>query len=178
MKISYMSNGAFICLTLLTGCAPWTSNNNVRESSNNVRETSNNVKEVEKEVSPVSTPVPPNAIKTIHDNNVIYLQTRSGQSSDQAFDELLKMHQNVIVDFYADWCGPCKNLGKTIERISKDYPNVIFLKVNVDQHQTLANKYNVRSLPTLIFFKNGTKVYTERGDVSSSLKSLIQQHLS
>ena len=62
---------------------------------------------------------------------------------------------SVIVDFYADWCGPCKMLGPVLEELSAAYPEVQFVKVNVDHEPELAQKYGVMSIPSLFAVKNG-----------------------
>ena len=69
------------------------------------------------------------------------------------FNELIK-EGIVLVDFYAEWCGPCKMMGPVLE--SLEDTNVI--KVNVDEHQDLSEEYRIMSIPTLIFFKDGEKV--------------------
>lgn len=71
---------------------------------------------------------------------------------EEDFDKLIQ--EEVIVDFYADWCGPCKMVGATLEEI--DFIDV--LKINVDDFQDIAVKYGVMSIPTLIKFENGEEV--------------------
>ena len=78
--------------------------------------------------------------------------------SDENFDELIQ-NGLFLVDFYADWCGPCKMLGPVLEQI--DFIDVI--KVNVDEHSDLATKYGVMSIPTMIFFKDGKEIHKEIG---------------
>ncbi len=63
----------------------------------------------------------------------------------------------TVVDFYADWCGPCKMLGPIIEQVSEQFPNVDFIKVNVDQESNLARQYGIMSIPSVFFFKDGQK---------------------
>ena len=60
----------------------------------------------------------------------------------------------VVVDFHAEWCGPCKRIKPQIEQFSQKYTRVIFLAVDVDQHSGLAEKYNVEAMPTFIFIAN------------------------
>jgi thioredoxin 1 len=61
----------------------------------------------------------------------------------------------AVVDFYADWCGPCQMMKPTFEKVSKEFKEVNFFKVNVDNGQEAAARYDVRSIPTLIFLKDG-----------------------
>lgn len=77
---------------------------------------------------------------------------------NENFDEFIE-NDLVLVDFYADWCGPCKMLAPILEQI--DFMPVI--KVNVDEHPELATKYGVMSIPTLIFFKKGQEIKKEIG---------------
>ena len=79
-------------------------------------------------------------------------------------DEVLKSNLPVIVDFWAEWCGPCKMLTPILEELSdemKDEINVV--KVNLDENQDLAIKYSIRSIPTLLLFKEGNLVDTKVG---------------
>ena len=95
--------------------------------------------------------------KSSHENNIIYLheyQTRFG-STQEAFKSLTQ-RGNVVVDYYADWCPPCKKLGTTIEQIASNFPNVTFLKVNVDECKEVST--SIRSIPVLAFFKDGHEV--------------------
>ncbi|MDD3382396.1 MAG: thioredoxin [Bacilli bacterium] len=76
--------------------------------------------------------------------------------------EVLKFDGTVLVDFYADWCGPCKMVAPILEKISNEVSsNVKIAKVNVDLSPDLAGKFSVMSIPTLIIFKKG-KVFTTR----------------
>ena len=66
--------------------------------------------------------------------------------------KLFKTESNIILDFYADWCGPCKALSKIIESVSsEEFEDIALVKVNIEKFSSLASSYNVRSLPTLIF---------------------------
>ena len=82
--------------------------------------------------------------------------------------EVLKETKTVLVDFWADWCGPCKMLGPIIEQIAKEHPEVKVCKVNVDKEPSLAIDYKVMNIPNLLVFKNGEKVNQAIGVHSKS----------
>ena len=69
----------------------------------------------------------------------------------------------VLVDFYADWCGPCKMLGPILEQLSRDYKDVLVVKIDVDSNQNLAAKFGIRSIPTMIIFKDSENKETLNG---------------
>lgn len=78
-------------------------------------------------------------------------------------------NEYVLIDFYADWCGPCKMLSPIIENIASSRDNIKVAKVNVDELNDIARSYSVMSIPTLILFKNGTIVDKKIGFMSESL---------
>lgn len=80
--------------------------------------------------------------------------------TDENFEqEVLNSDIPVLVDFYADWCGPCKMLAPVIEELAKEYEGKVKIgKLNVDEEQNSSKKYKVMSIPTLIFFKDGEEV--------------------
>ena len=84
---------------------------------------------------------------------------------DANFDELvLKSDKPVVVDFWAEWCGPCRMLGPIIEEVSKDYEGkAIVGKLDVDSNQEFAAKFGVRNIPTVLVFKNGELVNRQVG---------------
>lgn len=80
------------------------------------------------------------------------------------FDEMVTNKQGVVlIDFYADWCGPCKMLAPAVEALAAENSNISVYKVNVDQENELAVKFKVMSIPTLIVFKDGVQVNTKMG---------------
>lgn len=75
-------------------------------------------------------------------------------------EEVLKADKLAIVDFYADWCGPCKMLGPVIEQLAEEYEGSVKIgKINVDDSPAVAQKYSVMTIPTVMFFKNGEPVH-------------------
>jgi len=83
---------------------------------------------------------------------------------NENFDELIS-HEKVLVDFYAEWCGPCKMLGPVLESVASEIETKI-IKVDVDKCGNLATKYAVMSVPTLIVFENGKEIKKEIGFLS------------
>ena len=93
--------------------------------------------------------------------------------SENQLNELIK-GDRVLVDFFAIWCGPCMRLTPTIEKLADEYPEITFLKVDVDQLPRLAASFNVSSIPLLIYLEKGNKVREQLGWVPEPmLKKLV-----
>ncbi len=82
---------------------------------------------------------------------------------------------NVVVDFYADWCGPCKMLGPVLEEVSKDYNDINFVKVNVDDNEDLAAEFGIMSIPCVFMMKNGEVVNKFLGSLG---EKAVREHLN
>ena len=94
------------------------------------------------------------------------------------FDKLIKSDKPVLIDFYADWCGPCKAQAPILKDVSKEIGDrARILKIDVDKNQNIANRFQVKGVPTLILFNNGEPVWRKSG-VSSGpeLVSIIEQN--
>jgi len=101
-------------------------------------------------------------------------------NSNQFTDLVLNSNKLVLVDFYADWCGPCKMLSPLLEELSKeiDPEKVVFYKVDTDNSPDLAMKYNIRSIPNVILFKDGLQVANKIGLADKeTYRSLIAEKL-
>ena len=92
-------------------------------------------------------------------------------------EEVLSENKNVVVDFYAVWCGPCQRLGQIVHSIEGEYENVVFAKVNVDEVPELASKYGVFSIPQVNLFKENKQVdmFVGARDVNS-LKEILNKN--
>ncbi|MBI4436072.1 MAG: thioredoxin [Candidatus Omnitrophica bacterium] len=78
---------------------------------------------------------------------------------DQSFEkEVERADRPVVVDFWAEWCGPCKMLSPIVEEVAKEYKEVKFCRLNVDDNPNQAGKFQIMSIPTLIFFKQGKAI--------------------
>lgn len=99
--------------------------------------------------------------------------------SELDFNEVVLNYEGVVlVDFWATWCGPCKMIAPVVEEVSNEVSNARFVKVDVDENESLANKYQISSIPTLMIFKNGTPVDTLVGFMpKDSLKAAVIKHM-
>jgi len=82
----------------------------------------------------------------------------------------------VVVDFYAQWCGPCKVIAPQVEELSKQMTDVVFLKVDVDECEDIAMENQISAMPTFLFLKNGQKVEVFQGANFAKLKDTIKSH--
>jgi thioredoxin 1 len=91
-------------------------------------------------------------------------------TTDASFEaDVLKSDTPVLVDYWAEWCGPCKMIAPLLDELARDYDGKLrIVKVNVDENQAITAKYGIRGIPTLKLFKNGEEVATKVGALSKS----------
>ncbi len=94
----------------------------------------------------------------------------------EQFEETIQNNDIVIFDFWAEWCGPCKQFGPVFEDISEKHPDIAFCKVNVEEEEQLAGMFQVRSIPTLVFMREKIVVFSNPGAIpGNALEEGIKQ---
>ncbi len=92
------------------------------------------------------------------------------------FEETVTSNDFVIVDYWAPWCGPCRSFAPTFEKVSEEHPNIVFAKVNTEEEQEIAGHFQIRSIPTLMIFREKVIIFSQPGALpESGLKDLIQR---
>ncbi len=81
----------------------------------------------------------------------------------ESLEGILKTNDIVLIDFYADWCGPCVMLKPILKKVAEETKNVLFLAIDVEEHQELARTFNVTSIPLLVVYKGGVEVARKTG---------------
>ena len=95
------------------------------------------------------------------------------------FESLIQDNEIVFVDFWAEWCAPCKQFAQVYEQVAGLFSNVVFAKINIEHEHEMAESFSIRSIPHLMVFKSGIAIYSEAGSMpESTLKELIEQALS
>ena len=96
-----------------------------------------------------------------------------------SFNNIINSETPVLVDFHADWCGPCKMLAPILKQVKDEMGNALkIVKIDVDKNQPLANTYQVRGVPTMLLFKNGKQVWRQSGVLQKNdIVKVIQQHI-
>lgn len=94
----------------------------------------------------------------------------------QNFEETITSNDIVLVDFWAPWCGPCRSFAPTYEKVSENHTDIVFAKVNTEEEQELASHFQIRSIPTLMVFREQVILFAQAGMLSESqLEQVITQ---
>lgn len=116
----------------------------------------------------------------IPDHQGIPMSSKIKQVTDTTFDsQVLASETPVLVDYWAQWCGPCKMIGRILDESAESYAGRLSIaKINIDENPSAPSRFHVRGIPTLMLFKNGRVVATQVGAVSKSqLEAFIDAHL-
>ncbi len=96
--------------------------------------------------------------------------------TEQNLEQTIVENDTVIIDFWAPWCGPCKTFGPIFEEVSEKHPDIIFAKVNTEEEQAIAAHFQIRSIPTLMVFREQIVLFSEAGMLpASGLEELVTQ---
>ena len=96
--------------------------------------------------------------------------------TEDTFEEIIQGNGTVLVDFWAEWCGPCRSFAPTFEAMSEKYPDLVFAKVDTEDQQELAGAFGIQSIPTLMVFREQVILYSQPGALPANyLEDLITQ---
>ena len=79
------------------------------------------------------------------------------------FEQVITSNSTVVVDYWAPWCGPCRGFAPTFERVSEKHPDIVFAKVNTEVEQEIAGHFQIRSIPTLMIFRDNIIIFSQPG---------------
>ncbi len=110
---------------------------------------------------------PTDTIGTIQGLFWLTRQRTNKMKAKGKFDTLVSQETPVLVDFYADWCGPCQAMAPVLKEVAQNYEGKVkIIKIDVDKNQSIAQRFGVRSIPTLILFKEGNIVWQQAGMIT------------
>ena len=101
------------------------------------------------------------------------------EATTDNFNELIEGNDMVLIDFWAPWCGPCRSFAPTFEAASDSHPDIVFAKVNTEEQQEIAGAFSIRSIPTLMIFRDQIIIYSEAGALpGAAFEQLIEQAMA
>jgi len=106
-----------------------------------------------------------------YSSHIFFMTIKHISTKEEFQKEVLESEKPVIIDFWAEWCGPCRMLGPIFEELSKERDDIIFVKIDVDEAQEIASDYNIMSIPAILLIKDGEVVNQQMGAVPKDLLS-------
>ena len=98
------------------------------------------------------------------------------EMTTENINDIISNNDIVIIDFWAEWCGPCKQFAPIFEKVSNEYPDIVFAKVNTEEQRELAGYFQIQSIPTTIIFREGIGIFQQPGLLpEEALKDIIEQ---
>jgi len=98
------------------------------------------------------------------------------EMTTENINDIISNNDIVIIDFWAEWCGPCKQYAPIFEKVSNEYPDIVFAKVNTEEQRELAGYFQIQSIPTTIIFREGIGIFQQPGLLpEEALKDIIEQ---
>src|ERR1700687_1864634 len=92
------------------------------------------------------------------------------------FEQVVTSNPTVIVDYWAPWCGPCRGFAPVFERVAEEHPDVVFAKVNTDEEQEIASHFQIRSIPTLMVFRDKIIIFSQPGALpQNALEQVVEK---
>jgi thioredoxin 1 len=92
------------------------------------------------------------------------------------FEQVVTSSPTVVVDFWAPWCGPCRGFAPVFERVAEQHPDVVFAKVNTDEEQEIASHFQIRSIPTLMMFRDKIIIFSQPGALpQNALQEVVEK---
>ena len=99
--------------------------------------------------------------------------------SGEQFEAVIRDNDIVIIDFWAQWCAPCRQFSHVYEQVAAQYGTIFFAKINIEEEPELSEAFHIRSIPHLMVFKQGIVIYSEAGSMpESTLKELVEQAMN
>lgn len=107
------------------------------------------------------------------------MKTREIKEAEKLYEIINNKDKLILIDFYANWCGPCKVLSPILDKLAEDYTdNIIILKVDIEKNRDIVKEYSIKSIPTIIFYKNEMIVDKKVGNLSRvEIEDIINSHI-
>lgn len=97
-------------------------------------------------------------------------------ANTENFEKIASTNEIVVVDFWATWCGPCRAFGPIFEKVSEKYPDIPFVKIDIDESNEIAEAAQIKAVPTIMVIKRGEVIYRQAGSLlASDLEDLVEQ---